>query len=564
MSQPGAVLVVSLCCFLLLPRTQQLLPASQTQALLQLAKQLEYPKQLEAWNDTHLDFCSIPSSPFLMLTCEENSVTELKIAGDKIVRPAKFEGYSVKDHTLSPSFSVDSFVTTLTRLYSLKVVILVSLGIWGPLPDKIHRLYALEVLDLSSNFLYASIPPKISAMSRLRTLTLDGNYFNETVPDWFNSSSNLTVLSLQRNQLNGRLPGSIRSAKSLTDLSLSGNRISGKIPDLGNLTNLEVLDMRDNRLDSEIPTMPKSLVTILLSKNSLSGEIPEQFGELKRLQHLDLSFNLLTGTPPAALFSLANISYLNLESNMLGGSLRSSLTCSNQLGFVDISTNRLSGDLPACLSSNSNKRVVKFGGNCLNADPQHQHDPTYCREDRIKGEGSRVRDIGILVAAIGVIVLVFLLVLLVLLVFCRRNWQRAIAEQRLLPKTLHDNSASGFSSEILANASMFCNSHVLSFLLVYYMLCCVLHTFTNLMHNAQLFFLRSIITVEEICSLNVLHPNILERNSTATSHVIVPFLWGIWFKSGFFKLYIFVSSCPSGTSLFPCRNSLYTCLTENI
>ena len=96
-----------------------------------------------------------------MLTCEGYSVTELKIVGDKIVRPSKVEGYSVQDHTLSPGFSVDSFVTTLMRLTSLKVVILVSLRIWGPLPDKIHRLHSLEVLDLSSNFL----PPKMFVMS---------------------------------------------------------------------------------------------------------------------------------------------------------------------------------------------------------------------------------------------------------------------------------------------------------------------------------------------------------------------------------------------------------------
>ena len=67
---------------------------------------------------------------FLMLTCEGYSVTELKIVGDKIVRPSKVEGYSVQDHTLSPGFSVDSFVTTLMRLTGLKVVILVPLRIW--------------------------------------------------------------------------------------------------------------------------------------------------------------------------------------------------------------------------------------------------------------------------------------------------------------------------------------------------------------------------------------------------------------------------------------------------
>ena len=122
------------------------------------------------------------------------------------------------------------------------------------------------------------------------------------------------------------MPASIGSVKTLTDLSISGNHISRKLHDLISLTSLEVLDMRDNELDSETPAMPKSLVTILLGKNTLSGEIPWQFGELRRLQHLDLSFNLLEGTPPAALFSLPNTSYLNLESNMLSVFLPSRIT----------------------------------------------------------------------------------------------------------------------------------------------------------------------------------------------------------------------------------------------
>ncbi|KAK8923489.1 putative inactive leucine-rich repeat receptor-like protein kinase [Platanthera zijinensis] len=423
---------------------------SQTQVLKQLRNQLEFPKQLEIWNNSE-DLCYSSSSPLLTVTCEGSSVTELKIVGDKLVKPDKFNGYSVWGKTLSHAFSVDSFFATLSRLPSLKVVILVSLGIWGPLPDKIHRLLLLEVLDLSSNFLYGSIPPKISTMKMLQTLTLDGNFFNETVPDWFDLLSNLTNLSLQHNRLKGPLPLSVGRVHTLTGISLSYNSISGDLPDLSGLSSLEVLDMGDNKLDSELPHMPNGLVTMLLGKNKLTGEIPAQISKLSRLQHLDLSFNLLQGTPPVSLFEFPNISYVNLASNKFTGSLPVSLTCSSQLGFVDISANLLMGKLPSCLSSNSNKRVVKFEGNCLTVESSYQHEASYCKTN-IKGKFSKIKNSGSLVAIICVVAFISMILLVFFLVYFRRMHRRAIVEQRLLTKSTPDNSSTGLSSELLANA----------------------------------------------------------------------------------------------------------------
>ncbi|KAK6123707.1 hypothetical protein DH2020_042542 [Rehmannia glutinosa] len=215
------------------------LQSSQTQVLFQLRKQLEYPKQLDNLLNPGIDLCFL-SSLQINITCQDSIVTEIRIFGDMHTR-------------LSQNFSMDSLVATLSRLNSLRVLSLVSLGIWGPIPDKIHRLQSLEYLDLSWNFLYGSIPHTVSRIVNLQILKMDGNFLNGTFPDWFDSFSNLTSLSLRNNMFSGPLPSSIQRITSLTDINLSNNKISGKLLDLSSLSRLRWLDLSNNKLDSGLP-----------------------------------------------------------------------------------------------------------------------------------------------------------------------------------------------------------------------------------------------------------------------------------------------------------------------
>lgn len=453
-------IVLVLSELLFLPFTHEL-QTSQSQVLMQLRKHLEYPPALKSWENYFGDLCNMPTTEHLSISCQGNSVTELKIMGDKILKVRDFNGFAVPEQTLSERFSMDSFVTTLSRLPSLRVLSLISLGIWGPLPDKIHRLSELQVLDLSSNFIFGSVPAKVSTLVKLHTLTLDGNYFNDTVPDWLDSLSNLTILNLKNNRFKGQFPTSICRVKTLTAIAISQNELSGKLPGLSTLTSLRVLDLRENHLDSELPVMPKGLVNALLSKNSFSGNIPEHFADLGQLQHLDLSFNNLSGVPLFALFSLPNMSYLNLASNKLSGSLTDLLNCGDKLGFVDISSNRLIGGLPSCLYTSDN-RVVKFDGNCLSVDSQHQHHGSYCNGATIRGKQSRRSEIVVLVAAIIGGVLVIVLLAIGILFLRKRNRAMNTHEQHIVPKLLQANSPSGVCSELITNAS---KSYIHSFFL---------------------------------------------------------------------------------------------------
>ncbi|KMS99194.1 hypothetical protein BVRB_2g047090 [Beta vulgaris subsp. vulgaris] len=426
------------------------LQSSQTEVLLQLRKHLEYPVELEVWNNDKDNICFISSSTKMnSVTCEADVVTELKIMGGKPSKSGMFSGYAIPNLTLSESFSMDSFVATLARLTSLKALTLVSLGIWGPLPDKINRLSSLEFLDLSSNFFYGSVPPKLATMVKLQSVRLDDNFFNGSVPDWFSSLSNLSILSMSNNHLKGPFPSSIGKISKLNTLALSNNKISGDLPDLSNLSGLKVLDLSWNEFDSKLPKFPDGLFITLLNNNSFTGEIPEEVKKLNHLQHLDLSLNHLHGRLPTILFSLPKIGYLNLASNELSGSLPHQLACGKKLEFADLSNNRLTGEIPRCLR----KITAQFDGNCLTAaGVQNQHSHSYCAKMHQKEKNTSAKSILILVGLIGgTVILMGLLAFGFVLIF-RRYFRRGCQEKSLLQKQVVENNLTGVTSEILANA----------------------------------------------------------------------------------------------------------------
>ena len=115
--------------------------------------------------------------------------------------------------------------------------------------------------------------------------------------------------------------------------------LTGEIPaELGNLSNLETLNLSGNQLAGDIPTELGSLSnleTLVLSDNQLTGEIPTELGSLSNLETLDLVGNQLTGEIPTELGSLSNLERLGLSGNQLTGEIPHSLTGLTLLaGFV--------------------------------------------------------------------------------------------------------------------------------------------------------------------------------------------------------------------------------------
>ncbi|THU45309.1 hypothetical protein C4D60_Mb02t16480 [Musa balbisiana] len=309
--------------FLFLASDAQQLPNSQSKTLLRLQRQLEYPPALAGWSRA-TDFCSLPPSPSLTVTCSGGRIVELVIVGDRPASPGA-------RNALSLVFSSDSLFTTMSRLPSLTTLSLVALGLWGPLPAKVDRFPLLKVLNLSSNYFTGAIPMEISTMSSLQNLILSGNSFN------------------------------------------------GSLPDLKPLAALIELDVGGNRLGPEFPSLSTGIVSLVLRNNRYRGKIPANLTAFHQLQKLDLSSNRLFGWIPPLLFSLPSIHYLDLSDNTLTGQIPSNVSCGSVLGFVDVTNNLLVGGLPSCMRSNSSNRMVLSSGNCLDVGGMgYQHPNAYC------------------------------------------------------------------------------------------------------------------------------------------------------------------------------------------
>ena len=102
-------------------------------------------------------------------------------------------------------------------------------------------------------------------------------------------------------------------------------------PEIGNLTNLEKLDLRINQL---------------------TGSIPPEIGNLTNLTLLDLSENQLTGSIPPEIGNLTNLEYLLLHSNQLTGKIPKSI-CDLGINWSDpwyfsTNNNQLCPPYPYC------------------------------------------------------------------------------------------------------------------------------------------------------------------------------------------------------------------------
>ncbi|KAM1706289.1 hypothetical protein EV1_027939 [Malus domestica] len=357
---------------------------SESESLLKIQQLLNYPPPLTlvSSKDGH-SLCSVEPTPSLTLSCYQGNVTQLHISGGEAAFPP-----------LPRDFSTHSLFSALASAFpTLKVLSLVSLRLWGPLPPSLARLSSLEILNLTSNYLSGAIPPHLSSLVNLQTLILDRNNFTGRLPPSLASLPSLAVLSLNHNLLNGFLPRSLASLHTLRVLSLSHNFLAGEVPDLKSLTNLQLLDLEANYFGPRFPSLrsKNKLVTLVLRNNRFRLGIQTGFRGGFQLQRLDISLNQFVGPFSPSWLSLPSINYLDIAGNKFTGVLSKNMSCNAELAFVNLSSNLLAGDLPTCLKnrgSKSSSAVVLYSGNCLtNVDQkQPQHPSNLCHNEALAVE----------------------------------------------------------------------------------------------------------------------------------------------------------------------------------
>ncbi|KAG4205588.1 hypothetical protein ERO13_A04G112500v2 [Gossypium hirsutum] len=138
------------------------------------------------------------------------------------------------------------------------------------------------------------------------------------------------------------------SENSVTRVDLGNANLSGQlVPQLGELLNLQYLE---------------------LYSNNISGIIPEDLGNLTNLVSLDLYLNTLTGHIPSTLGKLQKLRFLRLNNNTLAGQIPMPLTTIMSLQVLDLSNNKLEGDIPVN-GSFSLFTPISFANNRLNNPP---------------------------------------------------------------------------------------------------------------------------------------------------------------------------------------------------
>ncbi|CAL5373615.1 unnamed protein product [Camellia sinensis] len=197
--------------------------------------------------------------------------------------------------------------------------------IGGSIPTEMANLVNLQALDMSDNHFIGSILADIGKLQKLQILTLSSNKFFGKIPLSLKNLTLLEYLYLDVNNLHGNIPPSLGKCP-LVHLALDGNNLSGTIPK-------QVLSL-------------SSLLNLYLHDNHLVGSIQLEIGNLINLEQLDVSRNMLSGKIPSTLGSCVKLTLLYIQNNNFVGTLPSSLSYLRGIEELDLSHNNFSGKIP--------------------------------------------------------------------------------------------------------------------------------------------------------------------------------------------------------------------------
>jgi len=148
--------------------------------------------------------------------------------------------------------------------------------------------------------------------------------------------------------------------------------LAGEIPEqIGDLKELEKLDLSNNSIEGKLPAgfyLLNKLNFIYLYLNKINDTISSDIGNLKNLEVLDISTNQLYGNIPSEIGLLTNLKLLWLAQNNLTGNVPNSIGNLKRLHNLGLLENSLSGELPNEIGKLSSLEEIFIGGNKFKGD----------------------------------------------------------------------------------------------------------------------------------------------------------------------------------------------------
>ncbi|GLT68135.1 hypothetical protein SLA2020_403930 [Shorea laevis] len=201
----------------------------------------------------------------------------------------------------------------------------------------------------------------------LEVLDFSLNLFNNNVLSFVNEFSNLKSLHIEYNKIKGLVDVTeLNALSNLEELDMSNNKLNQFVAttkDLHALSNLEELFLYNCHLDNNFLQsigVFTSLKSISLEECGLTGALPTQgWCDLKNLTELNLCGNELSGTLPSCLGNLTSLRLLDISQNQFTGNIASSpLTHLTLLRYLSISNNHFK--VPDSFKSFANHSHLKI------------------------------------------------------------------------------------------------------------------------------------------------------------------------------------------------------------